>query len=199
MKNKNNDKIQNSNFKQENKDYNKINNNDRYHEEENEGSQDGYDLLHENENDEGEHSLKKSINSSINFKQRKAISNNNGKLSRIVTVVEHDSGFKSTGLSKNPHLQSSVSSQNNSAPIKINSDKISFKESSENSKPLSPATSPRFSPNEQAVDDIPDYEKLIKKPNSRNKRNTVTFKEEKEKQTLNASPNIKGFLYFIII
>ena len=97
---------------------------------------------------------------------------------RTVTVVEHEQGFKSSGLARNKVQLSTKSSQNNDEPLLMSSEKGSFKEISEKSKPLSPMTSQRLSPKDQAFDYIPDSEKLVDKPSSSSKKNIVKFKEE---------------------
>lgn len=58
------------------------------------------------------------------------------------------------------------------------SDKGSFKEISERSKPLSPMTNQNITPKDKAFDYKPDLEKSNSKSGSSSKKNFVTFKEE---------------------
>ena len=162
-------------------------NNDNANALENEGSQDGYDLLKQNENENyiNQNNTQNEFGSSKNVQEENTTDKNSGPFVRTVTVVEHESGFKSTRLAKKQIKQLSVPSHNNSEPLNSYSDKISFKTSSDNSKQLSSGESMRLSLNEQAVDYIPDQEKLTLKPASRNKKSTVTFKEEDGKSFSN--------------
>lgn len=83
---------ENYNFEQYNEEFNPL---------ESEGSQDGFALLKENEEDgDEEREVPR-----YNHKTRKAEQNSKNtddyqKVPRTVTVVEHEQGFKSSGLSK---------------------------------------------------------------------------------------------------
>lgn len=141
-----------------------------------EGSEDGHALLQENENsamqDQG--SIRNKISSSHNKDTK---STDEDIVPRTVTVVEHDYGFKSSRLVAKNSRESYKSNNINDEPMRESNDKNYFNEVSELSKPLSPMTSQRLSPKDQAFDFSYEKDKLSYKPASFSK-NTVTFKEE---------------------
>jgi hypothetical protein len=95
---------------------------------------------------------------------------------KTVTVVEHEHGFMSKVLNIKQSQPSSVSSKREEEPILSSTEKGSFKLTSEKSKPLSPMTSQRMSPQDQAFNYSPNYSS--NKMNSSRSKNMVKFKDE---------------------